>query len=86
MLDFTFNIINPDVGPQLKQIQERLIIMPTQSDLDAKLAELETALTTEIQEITDALAADGVSQASLDKLDALKERISGIINPVPPVV
>lgn len=53
--------------------------MPTNDELTVKLQAVEDALTTEIQQITAALAAAGVSQENLDKLDALKNRISGII-------
>lgn len=79
MFDFYITIANPDIGPQLKQIKERLQTMPTNDELTVKLQAVEDALTTEIQQITDALAASGVSQENLDKLDALKNRISGII-------
>lgn len=84
MLDFHFNITGPDYGPQLQQIQKRLAIMPTNAELEVVIAELETALTTEIDEITAALAAAGVSQENLTRLSALKDRVSGIINPPPP--
>lgn len=83
MFDINITIQNPEVSPKLKQIIERLNIMPTNTDLATKLKEVEDALTQEIQEITDALAANGVSQENLDKLDSLKARISGIINPEP---
>lgn len=68
----------------LKQILTRLNTMPTNDDLTAKLAEIESALSEEIQQITDALSAAGVSQENLDRLTALKDRISGIVNPTPP--
>lgn len=68
---------------RIKLIQKRLDTMPTNEDLSAKLTELETVLTQEIQEITDALAASGVSQENLDRLTAFKDRIAGIVNPNP---
>lgn len=55
--------------------------MPTEAELNAKLDELETALTTEIDEITAALQAQGVSQATIDRVSGLSTRIKGIINP-----
>lgn len=62
-------------------ILNRLQHMPTEAELNAKLDELETALTTEIDEITAALQAQGVSQATIDRVSGLSTRIKGIINP-----
>lgn len=65
----------------LATIIERLNTMPTNEDLSAKLAELETALTEEIQQVADALSAAGVSQENVDRVTALIDRVKGIVAP-----
>ena len=65
-------------------ILEKVNTMPTEAELNTRLDELETALTQEIGEITAALQAQGVSQATIDRVTGLRDRIAGIINPPPP--
>lgn len=93
MFDFYITIANPDIGPQLKQIKERLDIMPTQADFDTAFEDMQTTLTkaldTEIQQVLDALnAAGGVPQSAIDKInafrDSFKTKIENVVVPPTP--
>lgn len=56
-------------------------IMATEAQLNAALDELELALTTEIEEIKEELAKlPNIPDTAINRLSALKERISGIIS------
>lgn len=58
--------------------------MPTKDHLNQVIADLEAAVTSEIDQIVAALQAEDVSSEAIARLTALKERVSGIIADAPP--
>lgn len=74
---------------QLDRIEQKIesvkATMATEEQVNAKLDEVEAALTSEIEQIVAELKKQGVSDAVVARLDRLKSRISGIIEQPLPV-
>ncbi len=73
------------INLKLDVIHNRLLTMPTQDELNVELnaelnAELEQDLSAEIAEIAAQLeAAGGVPQETIDRVRALRTRVTGIV-------